>query len=246
MKSLIYIVLFFLSAGALAQQTDADFQRLLYRHEYQIGGGIHTRGLTVSFEKYYSKDGYFKHGIQTEFASLKHPKEVKVYHPFYESARGYIFGKLNGFSTLRLGYGAQKMLVGKTDKGSVAIGLHYSGGYSNGFLKPVYLEVIREEPGTDDTYLATERYDPDEHNGGNIYGRASWLTGFNDITIQPGVFVKGGATFEYSVTEEEVALIETGIVIDYFPQQVPIMASEQNLNLFTTLYISIHFGKRWN
>lgn len=246
MKELLYILLLTLGVSAYGQQTSADFQRLLYRHEYQVGGGIHTRGFTFSFEKYYSKDGSFKHGIQTEFASLKHPKEIKVFHPFYESARGYIFGKLNGFSTLRLGYGAQKMLVGKTDKGSVAIGLHYSGGYSNGLLKPVYLEVIRQEPGSDRTYLSTERYNADEHFAENIYGRASWLTGFGEIAIQPGVFVKGGATFEYSLSEEQVSLLEVGIIVDYFPERVPVMASEQNLNVYTTLYVSIHFGKRWN
>lgn len=240
-------VMLFGLAGARAQQTSADFSRLLYRNEMTFGATVHTAGWGATFKRLKNPDGSTKKGLIIDYATLQHPKEIKLFHPFYESARGYKFGKLNYFSTLRVGYGREKMIVGKTDRGSVAIHAHYWGGISNGITRPVYLEVIRPLPNNPDEFrLATEAYDPNEHFTNNIYGRASLFNGWDELGYHPGVFFKAGANFEYGITEEKISMLEVGIVFDYFFEEVPIMAVEENMQLFTTLYVSMYFGKKWN
>jgi len=241
------ILMLFGLAGLRAQQTSADFSRLLYRNEMTFGATVHTAGWGAIFKRLQNPNGTTKKGLLIDFATMQHPKEIKLFHPFYDSARGYKFGKLNYFSTIRVGYGWEKMIAGKTDRGSVAVHAHYWGGISNGLTRPVYLEVIRPLPNNPDEFrLSTEPYDPSEHFVNNIYGRASFFNGWDELGYHPGVFVKGGANFEYGITEEKISMIEVGIVLDYFFEEVPIMAVEDNMQLFTTLYVSMYFGKKWN
>ncbi len=247
-KAVIVGVLTLFGLGTVrAQQTSADYSRLLYRNEMTFGITIHTAGWGGSFKRLRNLDGSTKKGLLIDFATIQHPKEVKLFHPFYDNARGYKFGKLNYFSTLRIGYGWEKMIAGKTDRGSVAIHAHYWGGISNGITRPVYLEVIRPFPNNpEDFFISTEAYNPDEHFANNIYGRASFFNGWNELGYHPGVFFKAGANFEYGITEKKVSMIEIGIIFDYFFEEVPIMAVEENMQLFTTLYLSMYFGKKWN
>ena len=138
-----------------------------------------------------------------------------------------------------------RLISSKTDQGSVAVFWNWRGGYSNGFLKPEYLEVIRID---DDnrTYKVEERYDPEEHYLGNIFGRAPAMWGVSEMTIRPGVFVASSFGFEYGISEEKVSQIEIGFVFDYFPVAPEIMALEDNRNYFSTLFININFGNRWS
>lgn len=246
-RSIIIAFALFIVAPSFAQQTSADFSRLLYRNEMTFGGTVQTAGWGATFKRLKNKDGSTKKGLIIDFSTLKHPKEIKLFHPFYDQARGYKFGKLNYFSTIRIGYGQEKMITGKTDRGSVAIHAHYWGGLSNGLLRPVYLEIITPLPNDPDQFvLQTQAYDPDLHYTNNIYGRASFFNGFNELKYQPGLFFKGGLNFEYGITEEKISMLEAGIIFDYFFEEVPIMAIEDNLQLFTTLYLTMYFGKKWN
>lgn len=247
-KALLIVVsvLLLLSSEGYAQQTDADFQRLVYRNENSFGFQFHTLGWGGQFRRLYSKDGFKRHGYLMEWVTMKHPKEVKVYHPFYENARGYVFGKQNGLSTFRLGYGGEKLVVGKTDRGSVGINIVGYGGLSLGILKPVYLEIIRQVEGQDSYYRSTEQYDPAEHFVDNIFGRAPFFNGIDELKLNPGAFAKLGVNFEYGIIEEKITMIEVGVALDFFPMQPQIMAANSNPSLFATLYISMNFGKRWN
>ncbi len=232
-----------------AQQASADFSRLLYRNEMTFGITVHTAGWGTTFKRLKNRDGSTKNGVLVDFATMQHPKEVKQFHPFYDDARGYKFGKLNYFSTIRVGYGWEQMITGKTDRGSVAIHAHYWGGISNGITRRVHLEVIRPHPNNPEKfYRSIEAYDPDEHFPGNIYGRAAFFNGWDELGYYPGVFFKAGVNFEYGITEEKISMFEGGIIFDYFFQEVPIMAVEEkeNLQLFTTLYLSMYIGKKWN
>ena len=246
-KGIVIFALFLAATPLFAQQTSADFNRLLYRNEMTFGGTVQTAGWGATFKRLKNQNGSTKKGLLIDFSTLKHPKEIKLFHPFYDNARGYKYGKLNYFSTIRVGYGQEKMITGKTDRGSVAIHAHYWGGVSNGLLRPVYLEIITPLPNDPDRFiLQEEKYDPDLHYSNNIYGRASFFNGFGELKYQPGLFFKGGFNFEYGITEEKISMLEVGIIFDYFFEEVPIMAVEENLQLFTTLYLTMYFGKKWN
>jgi hypothetical protein len=228
----------------MAQESEADYARLVYRKEWSVGLNLHTAGWGMNLRFLRTPIGGRKQGMYFDFVSLKHPKETKI-NSFYENARRFSYGRLNSFHTLRVGYGMEHLISQKTDKGSIGIYWNWRGGYSNGFQKPEYLEIIRVTD-NNQTYIVEERYDPEEHFISNIYGRAPAGKGVSEMTIVPGVFVATSFLFEYGITEEKVSMVELGICIDYFPVAPNIMATEENKNLFSTLFININFGNRWN
>ena len=57
------------------------------------------------------------------------------------SSGNYIFGKINNFYALKLGYGYRRMIAGKPDPGTVSIHWIYSGGFSVGLSEALLPEV---------------------------------------------------------------------------------------------------------
>jgi hypothetical protein len=231
--------------------TDADFKRTVYTDDYSIGIMLHSKGYGANFRRLYYMDGFNKQGWEIDLVNIRHEKEVNIYNPFDNSARGFVFGKINSFYSLRSGYVRDFILVDKTDQGTVALDLILSGGLSLGLVKPVYLEIY-EAVGNGSFILVTERYDPDIHNFIDIYGRASFFTGFNEIQFHPGVYLKAGVSFDFNLFDDRLTTLETGVVADYFPEEVPIMYTGsgsdglENHNLFVQLYLTVNFGKKWN
>ena len=234
----------FVALGSFAQESDADFFRLVYRKEWSIGLDLHTAGWGANLRFLKTPIGGKKRGIYLDYISLKHPKETKI-NSFYENARRFSYGRLNSFHVLRIGYGMEHLISQKTDKGSIGIYWNWRLGYSNGFQKPEYLQIIRVTP-DNQQYIVEERYDPEEHFLSNIYGRAPAMKGFSEMTIVPGAFFSTSFMFEYGLTEEKVSMVEVGLCLDYFPVAPEIMALEDNKNFFSTLFININFGNRWN
>jgi hypothetical protein len=64
----------------------------------------------------------------------------------------------------------------------------------------------------------------------------------------PGVYVKSGLNFDWASKDERIMGVETGVVVDYFFKDVPIMAEFQNIKnqrAFISLYATILFGKKY-
>ncbi|MFA4851309.1 MAG: hypothetical protein WC599_02215, partial [Bacteroidales bacterium] len=147
---------------------------------------------------------------------------------------------------LRAGLGKQKIINSKPYWGGVELRYFYYGGFSLGLLKPVYLYILNET-GTPNIYnLDMERYDPDKHLAKDIFGRAPFFQGFNQLKPMPGLYAKLGLNFEYGAYDESLKAIETGITIEAYLKPVPIMAFNENKNIFISLYFSFHFGSRRN
>ena len=102
----------------------------------------------------------------------------------------------------------------------------YSGGLSLAVLKPVYLEIIESTPSPSEFVLTEQRYDPNNDTPANIYGGASVFDGLGELTFHPGVYGRFGFNFDYGKRHDMVKGIETGIEIDAYPQQIPIMAPQ--------------------
>jgi hypothetical protein len=115
-----------------------------------------------------------------------------------------------------------------------------------GFAKPVYLQIGKPDQIPYQT-IVVERYDPVVHDVQNIYGRASWFTGFGDMKLYPGAFGRFGFNFEHSSHTYGVKGLEVGVTMDAFPVVVPIMAEVEgveNKQFFFQFYLSIQFGKK--
>jgi hypothetical protein len=256
MCGLMFAFLFVLLPFGISAQleTTADWKRQVYEKEFTGGVMFHTRGYGVNFRSLKFKDGFIKKGFDFDFVLIRHPKEVKFPSQIsFNSARSYVYGKINGFYNLRVGYGRDKILVDKTDRGSISISWLTFGGLSMGILKPIYLEILKETP-QGIPVLSTERYDPEIHNFLNIYGQAPFFTGIEKSSLRMGVYVKTGFAFDYNWNDAKVTTLEVGAIVDYFPQWfglyserlVPIMVDTENFNVWLQFYFTVNFGKKWN
>jgi len=235
-------------------------KRILYKNERNFGVNVHSLGWGIHARRVWNENVRWQHFFELDAVSLKHPKQVKTMNAFFSDARSYDFGKQNSTFVLRGGYGKQRILFDKDDFGGIMVSAIASTGISAAFLKPVYLEILYQDENTN-IYVQTEKYDPtdDKHTPYNIYGRAYYFKGFNEMKVQIGGYVKGGFTFEFSKKDEVIKSIETGVCLDAFKigenailqtaigEEVPIMALTNNKKIFLTFYINMNFffGKKW-
>ncbi len=242
----IVLLILFLHCFFPASYSQVDTTRdvgLLYR--YEMSGGIlaHSNGFGANFRKGKHLTGYKKRMLEIELVNMKHPKEYKTPNPA-NGGNVYIFGKQNSFAILRTGIGIQKVIASKAGKGGVEVRYLYNGGASIGFLKPVYLEIIR---GID---IVREKFDPLKHNTDNIYGRAPFTKGLTETKILPGIYGKFGLNFESGGIDDKIRAIETGVSVDLYYKKAHIMAiidddNDANKQFFISFYINIMYGNKW-
>lgn len=253
LKGLSLLFFGLMAFGLQAQlSTDADFKRTVYTDEYTVGLMLHTRGYGMNFRRQYYIDGYNKQGWELDLVNIRHEKEVNIYNPFDNSARGFVYWKLNSFYALRAGYTRDFTIVDKTDQGTVAFDILVAGGLSLGMLKPVYLEIY-QQVGNGSFILVTERYDPEVHDFNDIYGRSGFFRGFDEISFLPGAYVKLGGVFDFNLLDERATTLEVGAIFDVYPREVPIFylpddpnSDLQNHQAFLQFYLTLNFGKKWN
>jgi hypothetical protein len=241
-KYLICLFLFgSITIDLFSQGEIMEQPRIFYRNEESIGVLLNSNGIGLSGRYAIRINARKKHIIDVDFVGIKHSKEYKYSNP-YNSNRTFVFGKLNSFFNLRAGYGRQKEIYRKVDKGGISIRRYFSFGPTLGILKPIYYEIL--EP-TSDPYqynLITEKF-VTHLNQQYIYGKASFFKGIDEISVVPGGYGKLGISFEYSKSDITLHALETGLVIDVFPKKIPIMDTEQNDFLFLSLFISYRFGR---
>ena len=121
--------------------------------------------------------------------------------------------------------GFQKELYRKMDQGGVSIRFVYSGGPTLVLLKPIYYQVAYPDG------YREEKFDLSKTQ--IIYGRASFFKGFSEIGFDPGVFVKGTFSFEFSKRQLKFSAIEVGATASAFLQELEIMATQNSQFFFT-------------
>ncbi len=248
MRSLLSIALLLLSVVPLwAQQTIYDETRVLYRKELLGGVIIHGDGWGFNFYHGKHKTAKDRRMLGVEIVSMKHPKEIKSFNPFYEDSRGYFYGKQNSMLILRPSFGGKHQIADKIRRSGVEVNYVWSIGPSLALVKPVYLQIGKPDNFPYDA-IVTERYDPAVHDIQNIFGRASWFNGFGEMRLYPGGFGRFGFNFEHSGEASGIKAIEVGASIDAYPVVVPIMAELEdvtNKQFFFELYLTVQFGKKY-
>lgn len=206
--------------------------------------GAHTNGFLLNFRyaKYFG--GFSKKVYEIEIANIKHVQETKSFSPFEENIRGYVYGKLNTFITLRPSIGYHKVFIPKQSIHGVSVTYITQFGASIGIAKPVYLNIQKREQNSFRTFLVKEKYDPEKHFPDNIYGRTSYFNGIDEMKLYPGGFAKVGIQFDYANERDFVKALEVGIKLDVFAEKIPILAFEKNRRLFLNLYLAISYGKK--
>jgi hypothetical protein len=243
------IITFFLAAtliesSVIAQQLYTQEASVLLKNEVVGGVFLHTQGFGFNYRKAKNITALRKWFWEIDGLSMYHPKETNTVNPYLPNAKSYVFGKLNSFDIIRAGYGRQNIIFGRENKGGIEIRYNYSAGLSMGFTIPIYLDLYVPTPNGD--YQETiQKYDPVNDPPENILGKASFTYGLGEIQPHPGLYGKFGFSFEDTNENHNIYVLETGVAVDAYPKQIPIMAFTQNNSVFLTLYVNFMFGKKW-
>lgn len=245
-KILILFILSILASTLFSQQEEYEASTILLRKEHYASIFMHSQGWGFDLRKGKHLTGYSKKMWELGFLTMKHPKEIKTINPYYENSRNFYYGKLNSLMLLTGGYGFQKVITSKPYWGGVEVRYYISAGAIAGLAKPVYLYIITETGTAYEIYLTIEKYNPEKHELQDIYGRAPFNTGFDQMKLYPGGYTRFGFNFEYGAWDESVRAFEAGAALYAFPKAVPMMAFNKNPNVFLTFYLAYSFGKRYN
>lgn len=241
-KLLIIAVIFLFGAVSLNAQGELnEQQRVFFRNERSFGIVLSTDGYGGSYRTAKRINFLNKRLIEIDGGVLKHPKEYRQQN-IYNQGGSFIFGKLNSTFYLRGGIGRQHELFKKADLGGIAIRYFYSAGPVLAIYKPIYYWVLYPAPGRNEYIKKEEKFDVSIAIPQDIYSRASFFKGFDEIKFMPGLYAKGGFNFEYSKEDKVIHAIEFGAQINAFPKVIPIMASDDNKAIYFSLFISYRFG----
>lgn len=215
------------------------------------------KGYVLSDEPKYSDLFYNVRLFQVEFGEHKSPKEQKR-QPVDQTARGenasvYIFGKINNFYSLRLGYGFRRLIAGKPEPGTVSI--HWTGvaGLALGLEKPYYLEAfVPQSPNTGTFSQKTIKYSdstaPSFLNDQAIIGYAGWTKGLSEIKVVPGLHAKTALHFDFAKNARKgvnLMALEVGVSAELYTRKIALMAMQDNTPYLINMFASLQFGKRW-
>lgn len=232
------------------EQFDSIENLILYNKIQTFGIVIHNLGMGFNFRKG-KRLSIFKTRLwEVEGVYVSSYKQKKMQNPYFANSRRYIYGKLNDLFFLRGGIAWKKLLNDKPEwMNGVEVRFHYGFGATLGITKPYYLYVIyffETTPGYYDYEIKTERFDPSKLSWDDIYGRAPFTKGIDEISLHPGAYVKASLNFEFGNRDTKVKALEVGAIIDFTPTGPQIMSEQVNKYVYPTLYISYQFGKRFN
>ena len=240
-KLLITAVLVLIGVTSIYAQGELDEQqKVFFRNERSFGISLNSDGLGFGYRGGKRTDYRNKRLFEIEGGSLKHPKEYKISNP-YTTGGNFVFGKLNSTFYLRSGIGHQYELYKKADLGGIAIRCFYTFGPVLALYKPIYYRVLYPIS-VNEYVIREEKFSASIALPQDIYGRASFTKGLNEIKVMPGLYAKGGFNFEYSKEDKVIHAIEVGAQINAFPKEIPIMATTTNKALFFSLFVSYRFG----
>ncbi len=243
---LSFPVFFAISTGSFAQGEVDDQPKIFFRNEKTWSGSLFSNGWGVNYRFAKRINAFSSYIIDADLAMIRHPKEIQSQSPYKGVwGRSYVFGKLNETFILRSGLGYQKEMFGKMDQGGISIRFFTGGGLSLAILKPIYYQKITEY---NEYYFPTEYesspFDPDYMQSVyDIYDKEPFWIGIKGTTVCPGVFIKAGLCFEYGSEDRTINALEGGIQLEGFMKKLPIMALENNKQLFVSLFAAYRFGK---
>ena len=182
--------------------------------------------------------------FQFEFTENKSPRELKSSSGAITSSgnsSSYVYGKINSFYAVKLGYGYRKMIAGKPDyQGAVSIHWVNAGGLAIGILKPYYLNLTGSPVPVKYADNNSGFLDPNE-----IVSSAGFSKGLSEAKIIPGAHFKTALHFDCAGSLKNVIAIEAGFSAEFYSQQIQIMAIAPATNYFANAYLSFQLGTRW-
>ena len=243
----LYFLMFFaIFTDGYSQGEINNQEKIFYRNERSWSASLNSNGWGFNYRYAKRMNAYSSIIFDGDLANIKHPKEVKSQSPYKGNwGRSYVFGKTHEALALRGGAGYQKEVFSKFDQGGISIRYFASGGLSLAIMKPVwYQKVTGYNPATMELIWESSLFDPDYMQSVyDIYDRESFFKGLDESKLVPGTFIRAGLCFEYSSEDRLVHALEGGVQLEGFLKKLPILAIEDNHQLFLTLFVTYRFGK---
>ena len=185
---------------------------------------------------------YNVHFLQVELKENKDPKETKsTAVDAFGNQTKYIYGKINNFYALKLGYGIRTIIAGKPEPGTVSIHWVNVLGGSLGLLKPYYLKVYSDPS----AIKYSDQTQSDFLDQQVIEGKGKFSQGLDQLKFVPGGHYKSAIHFDFSANRKNVLGAEIGFNVEYYSTAVQLIAGQKPSSLFADLFISFQYGRRW-
>jgi len=176
---------------------------------------------------------------QLEIDERKSRKEIKQTNPQFSNVP-YVYGKENFVYNVKLGAQFQYLLANKANKNGVSISANGGGGLMFGILRPYFVQLI-----SNGQYVKYQSSDSASFLDNNqIAGGPDLSQGWNDLSLNPGLYAKAALRFDYGKFNEMVRAIEVGVNLDAYSKKLLQMVYVKPKQLFTNVYVCIIFGKR--
>lgn len=237
-----HLILFIMFCGPLLAQGELDPQdRMFWRNERSIGALFNTDGWSVIYRELRQTKPSNRYFFEGSVEGFKDPKEIKLSNYYFQSPGSFVFGKLNSTWTVGFGAGWQQEIFGKHDLGGVSVSWFAGGGATLLFAKPIYYDII-VLVGQEYYTIEEQKFDLTIHQPLDIMGKSSFFKGFDEIKFYPGLYARGGFSFEYSKNDRLTHTIEVGVSVHAYNKTIPIMATEYNRQIFPAIFVSYRFG----
>jgi hypothetical protein len=221
--------------------------------EWSLGFKINTNGWSGLLDIGKSKpidtklpERFYKvHVLHIEFSEKKSPMETPT-STNTTNATGnnntFIFGKINNFYALKVGYGYRGMIAGKpNDAGVVSVYWVNNVGFSAGLLKPYYINVYGNQ-----AISYSESTSSEFLNSMIITGNTGFFKGIGEIKFVPGFHYTTAFHFDFATSLRTILAIEAGLNAEYYSQPVQIMANIAPVPYFVDVFIGFQAGRRSN
>jgi hypothetical protein len=216
---------------------------LSFTKQTAFGAQIRTNGYGVFLELGRSRSPRFTNLYLLEITEIKHPKEEKVSNANAFFSNSFVYGKINNFYQVKLGFGQQYVFGQKGNKNGVAVLGIVHAGLSFGFLKPYYLQVQEQSTGAQDI-----KYDSEDSlsflDVSKIIGGSGFTKGWNELKLQPGAFVKTALRFDFGRFNETIQALEIGMSVDAYASKIPQLVFNEPKRFFFQGHIALVFGHR--
>lgn len=215
---------------------------LVYEKQSIFGLQLRTNGYGAFYEYGKMKTNRRTNIYRIDITEIKHPKEEKLINTNAIFSNPIIYGKINYFYPVTLGFGQQLMLGQKGNKNGVAVSAVYNAGLALGLLRPYYLEVDKPGAGqqsikySDDSSLFLDK--------SALISASGLGKGWGDLKVKPGAYVKGAMRFDYGRFNETVTALEIGMSVEGYASKIQQMVYQKDNRLFYQVYLAILFGKR--
>jgi hypothetical protein len=215
---------------------------LSYTKQSVLGVELRTNGYGAFYELGRRRSPRFTNLYTIGITEIKHPKEEKSGSATF-FGNTFIFGKINNFYQVKLGFGQQYIFGQKGNKNGVAVTGSLQGGLSLGLLKPYYLDV-EDSAGRN----VSVKYSPETsiyyRDGASIIRSSGVFKGWGDVKVKPGGYLKTALRFDFGRYNESVQALEIGMSLEAYTQKVPILLLNDPQQLFYQGHIAFVFGRR--